>query len=54
VDFGPFPAPEGLNSTVSAFVQEAFTGALGPAAIGFRLETVTIADGVMTLTGRIK
>jgi uncharacterized protein YpmS len=53
-DFGPIPAPKGLDNTVSAFVQEAFTGALGPAAIGFRLETVTIADGIMTLTGRIK
>ena len=53
-DFGPLPAPEGLNKTISAMVQEAFTGALGPAAIGFRLESVTIADGVMTLSGRIK
>ncbi len=53
-DFGPFPAPEGLNGTISAFLQEIFTGALGPAAISFRLETVTIADGLMTITGRIK
>lgn len=53
-DFGPFPAPEGLNKTISAFMQEAFTGALGPAAIGFRLESITIADGVLTLTGRVK
>jgi uncharacterized protein YpmS len=53
-DFGPLPAPEGLNKTISAMVQEAFTGALGPAAIGFRLESVTIADGLMTLSGRIK
>jgi len=53
-DFGPLPAPEGLNNTISAMVQEAFTGALGPAAIGFRLENITIADGVMTLTGRVK
>ena len=54
VDFGPLPAPEGLNSTISALVNEAFTGALGPAATGFRLETITIANGLMTLTGRIK
>jgi uncharacterized protein YpmS len=53
-DFGPLPAPEGLNNTISALVQEAFTGALGPAAIGFRLESITIADGVMTMTGRVK
>ncbi|MEW6405437.1 MAG: hypothetical protein AB1649_26900, partial [Chloroflexota bacterium] len=53
-DFGPFPAPEGLNSLVSSVVDEAFTGSLGPVATGFRLETITIADGLMTVTGRIK
>ena len=54
VDFGPLPAPEGINNTISAMVNEAFTGALGPAATGFRLESITIADGLMTFTGRIK
>ncbi len=54
VDFGPLPAPEGINNAINALVAEAFTGALGPAAIGFRLDTITIADGVMTLTGRVK
>jgi hypothetical protein len=53
-DFGPLPAPEGLNNTISALVNEAFTGALGPAATGFRLETITIENGLMTFTGRIK
>ncbi|MCQ3938737.1 MAG: hypothetical protein DPW18_17075 [Chloroflexi bacterium] len=53
-EFGPIPAPEGLNSAVSAIIDEAFTGSFGPAAVGFRLETITIADGIMTLTGRIK
>jgi len=53
-DFGPLPAPEGLNKTISAFIEEAFTGALGPAASGLRLESIAIADGVMTLTGRLK
>jgi hypothetical protein len=53
-DFGPLPAPEGLNKTISALLDEAFTGALGPAAVGLRLESITIADGVMTLAGRVK
>ncbi len=53
-DFGPLPAPSGLNDAISSLVDEAFTGALGPAATGFRLESISIADGVMTLTGRIK
>jgi hypothetical protein len=53
-DFGPFPAPEGLNSAISAVIDEAFTGSLGPVALGFRLESIAIADGIMTLIGRIK
>jgi hypothetical protein len=53
-DFGPFPAPEGLNTAMSAIIAEAFTGSLGPVALGFRLEAVSIADGIMTMTGRIK
>lgn len=53
-DFGPIPAPEGLNSAVSTIIDEAFTGSFGPVASGFRLEAISIADGLMTLTGRIK
>lgn len=53
-DFGPFPAPEGINSAISAIIAEAFTGTLGPVAVGFRLESIAIADGIMTMTGRIK
>ena len=53
-DFGPFPAPQGLNEAIGAIVGEAFTGSFGPAAIGLRVDSITIADGVMTLTGRIK
>jgi hypothetical protein len=53
-DFGPFPAPEGINSAMTAIISEAFTGTLGPVAVGFRLESVAIADGIMTMTGRIR
>lgn len=53
-DFGPMPAPESLNNTISQMVDEAFTGAIGPAALGFRLETIGIADGLLTMTGRVK
>jgi uncharacterized protein YpmS len=51
-EFGPIPMPESLVSGLSAFLQEALTGQLGPAAIGFRLESVDISDGVLTVTGR--
>lgn len=53
-DFGPLPAPEGLNGAISAMIEEAYTGAVGPVATGLRIEGISIADGVMTVSGRIK
>jgi hypothetical protein len=53
-DFGPVDAPEGINNAISTVIDEAFTGSFGPVATGIRIETITIADGVMTFTGRIK
>ena len=53
-DFGPLPAPEGLKDTIEAMVREAYTGSLGPVATGLRIETINIANGVMTVTGRIR
>jgi hypothetical protein len=53
-DFGPFPAPEGLKDAISAIIREAYTGSLGPVATGLRIETIVIANGVMTITGRIR
>jgi len=53
-DFGPFPASEGLKQSLTALITEAYTGSLGPVATGFRLESISIANGLMTVTGRIK
>jgi urease alpha subunit len=53
-DFGPMPAPQGINEAISALIQEAFGGALGPVFTGFRVEAITVSDGVMLVTGRIK
>jgi hypothetical protein len=53
-DFGPFPVPSGLNEAITTVIQEATTGALGPVATGFRFLGVSIADGSMVITGRIK
>ena len=53
-DFGPFPLPEGLNSAITAVIEEAYTGALGPVATGFRIKSITIADGMMTVIGNIR
>jgi hypothetical protein len=53
-DFGPLPVPAGLKEAISAAVQEAYTGAIGPIATGFRLESITISNGIMTIVGRTK
>lgn len=53
-DFGPLPAPQGLKQSLTAILTEAYTGSLGPIATGFRLETISIANGLMTVTGRIR
>jgi hypothetical protein len=54
VDFGPFPVPNGLKDAITASIQEAYTGTVGPAATGFRLQSIAIADGTMTVTGQTK
>jgi hypothetical protein len=53
-DFGPLPAPKGLTNAIAAMVREAYTGSLGPVATGLRIESITIADGIMTITGRVR
>ena len=53
-DFGPFPAPDGIKDAITAMVKEAYTGSLGPVATGLRIESISIANGVMTVAGRIR
>jgi hypothetical protein len=53
-DFGPFPLPDGLNKAITAVIEEAYTGALGPVATGFRIQSIAIADGTMTIAGNIR
>jgi hypothetical protein len=53
-DFGPFPAPEGLKNAITAMVEEAYTGSLGPVATGLRIESISISGGIMSITGRIR
>ena len=53
-DFGPFPAPDGIKDAITALIREAYTGSLGPVATGLRIETIAIANGLMTVTGRIR
>jgi len=53
-DFGPLPAPDALKESLTAILIEAYTGSLGPIATGFRLENINIANGLMTVSGRVK
>ena len=53
-DFGPFPAPDGIKDAVASLVQEAYTGSIGPVATGLRVQSITIADGIMIVAGRIR
>ncbi len=53
-DFGPFPAPQGINDAITAMIEEAYTGPIGPVATGLRIENITITNGAMIITGRIR
>jgi hypothetical protein len=53
-EIGPLPMPQPLRDGIAAAVDEALTGYIGPAAIGFRLEGIEIREGVMTITGRLR
>ena len=53
-DFGPLPAPDKLKEAISAMIDEAYTGSVGPVATGLRIQSILIADGVMVIYGRIK
>ena len=53
-DFGPLPVPESLANALSAIIKEAYTGAVGPVATGFRIEKIGIKDGFMVMLGKVK
>jgi len=53
-DFGPFPAPEGINNAISAMIEEAYVGSVGPVATGLRIQSISIANGIMTISGRVR
>jgi hypothetical protein len=53
-NFGPLPVPNGLTEVATAAIQEAYAGALGPVATGFRLQSVTITNGSMIIVGQTK
>ncbi|MCP4141464.1 MAG: hypothetical protein GY755_14470 [Chloroflexi bacterium] len=53
-DFGPLPAPPSLAGFLSDMITEAYTGAIGPVATGFRVEQIAISSGFMVISGKVK
>jgi hypothetical protein len=51
---GPLPMPQALQDAIASALDEALTGSIGPAALGFRLESIDISGGVMTIAGRVR
>jgi hypothetical protein len=52
--FGSLPMPQALRDAIGTVLEEALTGSIGPAAVGFRLEAIEIASGQLTVTGRLR
>jgi hypothetical protein len=52
-NFGPLPVPAGFLDVITTAIKEAYTSALGPVATGFRLDSINIANGKMTIIGQI-
>ncbi len=52
-DFGPLPVPPGLLDGLSDMLNESLTGKIVPQATGFRLESIAIGNGTMTLRGHL-
>jgi hypothetical protein len=52
-NFGPLPVPAGFLDVITTAIKEAYTSALGPVATGFRLDSIKIANGKMTIIGQI-
>lgn len=51
---GPIPMPESVKKAVSSTISQAFTGNLGSLATGIQIKTLTVADGKLTLVGKLR
>jgi uncharacterized protein YpmS len=50
-DLGPIPASDAILDSMSNMIDESIASALLPAATGFRVESIYIADGMATISG---
>ncbi len=52
--FGPLLLSREVLDGITAMLNEAFVGAVGPVATGLRLESIVVEEGRLTLRGRIR
>jgi len=53
-DFGPFPAPEGLRSSLSGVLSEALAGPMGTLATGIRVTSVAVSEGDLAIVAELR
>lgn len=53
-DLGPLPVPDGFTDTITSLIEEAFTGSIGPIATGLRVTSISISEGQIILTGKMR
>jgi hypothetical protein len=54
IDLGPMPMPGFLLDGLSYILTQSLTGSLSPYIAGLKLESITISDGQMVITGEIQ
>ena len=53
-DFGPFPAPDGLRSSLSGVLSEALAGPMGTLATGIRVTSVAVSEGDLAIVAELR
>lgn len=53
-DLGPLPLPTGFLDSFTSLIEEMTTGSFGTAATGIKLENISISDGMLTVTGKLR
>ncbi|NPV76898.1 MAG: hypothetical protein HPY59_11055 [Anaerolineae bacterium] len=51
IDIGPLPAPQSLVEKISEVIDSTMQGSVSAMTSGLKIESVAIADGLMTITG---
>lgn len=52
IDLGPLPAPQSLVENISEVIDSTMQGSVSAMTSGLKIESVTITDGLMTISGK--